>query len=131
MFGSASAFETDTENASMVSPTPKSKLLRTNKKSIIPYPLLRQKRKNFHRPFSAVEEMLFCSRFHGREQDDVPYACAVGQKHNQSVHAEAQAARRRHAVFQSGDKVFVDLRVNAACGSLCFNLTSEALQLID
>ena len=32
-------------------------------------------------------------RFHGGEQYHIPYRCAVGEKHDQTIYAHAQAAR--------------------------------------
>eukprot|EP00982_Pelagococcus_subviridis_P016542 31483-Pelagococcus_subviridis.AAC.12 len=44
-----------------------------------------------------------------RERDHVSDARAVRQQHHEPVHAQPHPPRRRHAVFQRGDEIFVEL----------------------
>ncbi len=46
---------------------------------------------------------------HERERDDVPYAGAVSEQHDQAVDAEPHAPSRRHAVLEGRDEVLVQL----------------------
>src|ERR1043165_6419696 len=46
-------------------------------------------------------------RSHVWEENHVAYGAAVGQKHRQSVNADADASRRRHSVGYRPDVIFV------------------------
>ena len=81
---------------------------------------------------SGAIRMLSLTWFHGREQYHIPYRRAVGEQHDEPVHAHAQAARGRKAVFERGDEILVDLRIAAGLlRPLLLYLLNEALLLVD
>ena len=47
-------------------------------------------------------------QLHLREEDDVPDGRFTGQQHDEAVDAHAETTRRRHAVVQRVEEVFVD-----------------------
>ena len=49
------------------------------------------------------------NRLELREEDDVADDLGAGEEHDEAVEADAEAAGRRHAVFQRADEVLVDL----------------------
>jgi hypothetical protein len=53
-------------------------------------------------------------RFQLREQDDVADAFLAEEHHAQAVNADADAARRGHAVFEGDEEIFVQLLLLAA-----------------
>jgi hypothetical protein len=42
---------------------------------------------------------------HGREQNDVPDACRIGDQHDDTVNADAQSAGGGHAVLERIDEI--------------------------
>ena len=76
--------------------------------------------------------ILLLNRLHRGEQQHVADGGAVGQQHDQTVHAEAQAARGGQAVLQSVDVVVVHLGLAVGLDGLALgHLTLEAAPLID
>ena len=66
-----------------------------------------------------------------REEKDVADGRAVGQEHDQAVNANAQAACRRQAVFQSTAVVFIHLMRFVIAAFPFFHLFDEAVALVD
>ena len=63
---------------------------------------------NFKRN-KAVFYVLLLNRLHRGEQQNIADGGAVGQEHDETVNAEAEAARGGQAVFQSGNIVVINL----------------------
>ena len=69
---------------------------------------------------------------HRGEEKHVADRCGVGEEHNESVYAEAEAACGGHTVFERGDVIVVYLSVAIRLGlTLLFNLRLEALLLVN
>ena len=87
----------------------------------------------FGQSFSFLGRLLFqCRfRFHGREEEDVADRSGVGHKHEETVEADAQSACRRHAVFQSGQEIFIN-RMRFVVAVLSFlHLQFEPFSLVN
>ena len=70
-------------------------------------------------------------RFHSREEDDVADAGGVGHEHEETIKADAEAACRRHAVFEGGEEVFIDRMSFVVAVCSFFYLHFETFSLID
>ena len=66
-----------------------------------------------------------------REEENVADRRAVGQEHDQSVNADAQAACRRQAIFQCAAVVFVHLMRFVIAAFPFLHLFDEAVALVD
>lgn len=75
--------------------------------------------------------ILLVEGLHCGEQDHIPDGVGAAEHHGAAVDTEAQAAGRRHAVFQGQDKVLIHhVGLVVAVGAL-FGLGLEALILVD
>ena len=80
---------------------------------------------------------LFVDGLHCWEQQNIADRGGIRQQHDKAVHTEAEAARRRQAVFERGDVVVIDLRLagrveRAALGHLALKaslLVNRIVQL--
>ncbi len=82
--------------------------------------------------FGFVFSPLWFQGLHCREEEDVADGGAVGEEHDQAIHAEAEAARGGQAVLKGGDVVVVDLGLAVGLDGLALSdLALEAGLLID
>ena len=85
-------------------------------------------------PNSSGTGVFACSvfqRLHRGEENNLPNGVGVGQHHHAAVNADAQAARRRQAVLQSGDKVVVHHAGFVVALVPQLHLLLKALALVD
>lgn len=76
--------------------------------------------------------MLLVDRLHRGEQQHVTDRRAVGQQHDEAIHAEAEAARGGQAVLKGVDVVVVDLGLAVRLNGLALSdLALEAGLLVD
>ena len=69
---------------------------------------------------------------HRREQQNTRMEGAVGQEHDETVNAEAEAARGGQAVFQSGNIVVINLGFAVGLDGLALsNLALKTCLLVD
>ncbi len=55
------------------------------------------------------ESMLGCSWTHLRKENHVTDAFGSSEHHHEPIDTNADATRRRHAVFESGEEILVEL----------------------
>ena len=80
----------------------------------------------------GLPRILVRFRAHRGEQQNVPDGGAIGQQHDETVHAEAEAARGGQTVLQSVDVVVIDLRLAVGFDGLALgDLTLETALLVD
>ena len=66
-----------------------------------------------------------------RKQDHVTDGCLVGKKHDQPINADPFSGRRRHAVFQRAQKIFVHIVGFLVTGFPLSDLRLKTLALIE
>ena len=75
---------------------------------------------------------LLVNRLHRGEQQNIADGGAVGEQHDQAVHAKAQAARGGQAVLQCVDIIVIHLSLAIGLNGLALgNLTLKAALLVD
>lgn len=74
---------------------------------------------------------LFISCPHGREKQYVSDRGRIGQKHDQTVDTNTQAACWRQTIFQSGDEIFIHWMSFVVALGFFLYLFAEAFLLID
>ena len=76
--------------------------------------------------------LLLLNRLHGGEQQNIADGGAVGEQHDQAIHAEAQAARGGQAVLQCVDIIVIHLSLAVGLNGLALgDLTLKAALLVD
>ena len=68
---------------------------------------------------------------HRGEEQHVADRNTVGQQHHHAVDANADAACRRHAVFERGEEILIDVACLLVSGSLHRGLVFKASALVD